>query len=346
MKVALIGLGMVARTHVRAITASAGHVILKGVCSQNPKKAAEFAQSIAVDLGAPPQVYATVQDIAADPDIDFAVLCTPPNARAEIVATLASAGKHILMEKPIERSFDAAAAIVSTCEAAGVTLGIVFQHRMRASAQQLTSLLNSGTLGGIAVVEINVPWWRAQSYYDEPGRGTYARDGGGVLISQAIHTLDLALSLTGPVTKVQAIARTSSLHRMEAENYVSAGLDFANGAVGSLIASTTSYPGGAESITLHCKNGSAVMKSGQLEVFWQTGKVEKFGEESASGGGADPMAFTHEWHQAIIEDFATSLAENRAPVVSGRTALDVHRLIDAIVLSSEQERAISLSVSK
>ena len=343
MKVALIGLGMVSRTHVKAISEAAEGVTLKGVLSRSPSRAGDFARSAATDLGYTPEVYESVQQLAEDPDIDFAIVCTPPNARSEIVSTLARAKKHILLEKPIERSLAAAKEIVEDCAAQGVLLGVVFQHRMRASARRLSEILAEGTLGPIAAVEIAVPWWRPQAYYDEPGRGSYARDGGGVLISQAIHTLDLALSLTGPVRKVQAMASTTDLHRMESEDFVSAGLVFESGAVGSLVASTASFPGRAESILLHCEKASASLVSGKLELAWQDGRRESFGEAGGTGSGADPMAFTHAWHQAIIEDFADAIAKDRDPVCTGREALLVHGVIDALVRSSAEGRAVHVS---
>src|SRR5690606_37836056 len=144
-------------------------------------------------------VYSSVEEAARDTDVDFAIIATPPNARIDIVGKLAKAGKHILMEKPVARNTQEADGLVALCREAGVTLGIIFQHRMRAASQKARELVDGGTLGALGLCEISVPWWRAQSYYDEPGRGTLARDGGGVLISQAIHTIDLALSLTGPV---------------------------------------------------------------------------------------------------------------------------------------------------
>jgi predicted dehydrogenase len=188
---------------------------------------------------------------------------------------------------------------------------------MRAAAMHLRAMLSEGRLGDLGLVEIVVPWWRDQSYYDEPGRGTYARDGGGVLISQAIHTLDMALSLAGPVRRVQAMASTTAFHDMESEDYVTAGLSFENGAVGSLVASTASFPGAAETLTLHGMLGSARLVSGELTVTFRSGEVETFGEDAGSGGGADPMAFTHEWHQGLIADFADAIAEGRpAPMVA------------------------------
>lgn len=340
MKIALIGLGMVAATHVRAIAGAPG-LSLAGVLARDPARAAAFADRMTPILGTAPAVFADIDAVAAS-DVDFVLLCTPPDARSEIVGTLARAGKPILMEKPVERTTAAATALVDTCEAAGVPLGLVFQHRMRQASQDLTRLLASGELGRIAAVEITVPWWRDQAYYDAPGRGTYARDGGGVLINQAIHTLDLALTYTGPVARVQAMARTTALHAMEAEDFVTAGLDFANGAVGSLTASTASHPGEPERIVLHCAKGSARLASGQLRIDGTDGSSRTLGDTGATGGGADPMAFTHAWHQAVIEDFADALRRTRPPACTGREALRVHALIDAITRSSSEGRIIEV----
>ncbi len=331
MKVAMIGAGMVAATHARACAESAA-VTLHGVCARGS------TERFAAQWGIKP--YANVAEIAADPEVDVALLITPPDARMDYVRILAEAGKPILMEKPVERDLDAARALVASCEGR-VPLGIVFQHRLRDASRALAARLPD--LGAIQTVEVTVPWWRDQSYYDASGRGTYARDGGGVLISQAIHTLDLMLSLTGPVARVQAMARTTKAHVMEAEDFVTAGLEFANGAVGSLHASTASFPGAAEVITLHCAQASAVLGEGVLTLHWRDGRSETIGAQAGTGGGADPMAFTHAWHQEVIEDFVTALLESRNPLVTGREALKVHALIEALTRSSREERMVEVS---
>ncbi|WP_233491774.1 Gfo/Idh/MocA family protein [Nioella nitratireducens] len=336
----LVGTGMVARTHLAALRAAAPKVRLKGVAARRPESAAAFADAA---QGAPLQVYPDIAAIAADPEVDAVVIATPPDARAALVRPLAEAGKHILLEKPVGRISAEAEEVVRICEDAGVRLGIFFQHRMRAASLKAAGLVTSGTLGALGLVEITVPWWREQAYYDEPGRGTYARDGGGVLISQAIHTIDLALSLAGPVSQVQAMAATTRFHQMESEDFATAGLRFTNGAVGSLVASTASFPGGAETITLHFDKASLHLGSGVLTLRWRDGREETFGATATTGGGADPMAFTHDWHQAIIEDFAAALNEGRAPVASGRDALAAHHLIDAIAASAKEGRIMDVS---
>ncbi|MFK7752793.1 MAG: Gfo/Idh/MocA family protein, partial [Sedimentitalea sp.] len=250
--------------------------------------------------------------------------------RLEAVKLLADAGKPILMEKPIERDLPTARALVEMCEAQNVPLGVVFQHRMRPAARQLAAL----DLGPIASVEVSVPWWRDAGYYASPGRGTYARDGGGVLITQAIHTLDLMLHLCGPVAAVQALCASTSLHDIEAEDFASAGMVFRSGAVGSMMASTASFPGRGEQIVINAQNASAVLNAAELTIYHQDGRVEQIGAAAATGGGADPMAFTADWHRDVIADFAQALRDRRAPAITGRDALGVHALIDAIQTSS------------
>lgn len=270
------------------------------------------------------------------------LLLTPPDARAELVERCAAAGRHILMEKPVERTTAAATRLVERCEAAGVTLGIVFQLRFRESSERLRRLLADGALGEPAVVDLAVPWWRPQAYYDAPGRGTLARDGGGVLLTQAIHSLDLMLSLLGPVAEVAAVAGTSRLHRMEAEDVAAAGITFANGALGSLYATTAAFPGRPERLAVTGTQAAALIDGNTLELSFPDGRGERHGEAAGGGSGADPMAFPYGWHKALIADFLDALDEGRPPRITGREALRVHRLIDAILLSAREGRRVAV----
>ena len=337
MKVALIGLGMVSGTYADAI-ANSPHVSLGPVFARSGEGRRAFLEAHA-GLGG--TEAGSVEEIAGDDSVDFAIVTTPPNARAGIVDVLSRAGKPILMEKPVERTFAAATSLVEVCEARGVPLGIMLQHRARPVAADLRGVMER--LGALQAVEVNVPWWRPQAYYDEPGRGSYERDGGGVLISQAIHTLDLMLTLTGPVRAVTAMCATTGFHDMEAEDFVVAGLEFAQGAVGQLFATTASFPGTGETITLHGANGSARLEAGALHLHWQDGGSETLGEVASSGAGADPMAFTSDWHRFVIEDFAEAVSQGRAPLIPGRSALDVHALIGALERSGREGQRIVLS---
>jgi predicted dehydrogenase len=336
MKAALIGLGMVSRTYGEALRAS-DKVSLHSAFAPSLDSQEKFLCAFPDVCD---RIADSVQEIADDPSVDFAIVTTPPNARRDIVEILAAAGKPILMEKPIERTLEAATELVDLCDALNVPLGIVLQHRARPVVASLRDRMD--TLGALIAVELSVPWWRPQAYYDEPGRGSYERDGGGVLISQAIHTLDLMLSLTGPVTEVTAMCATTALHSMEGEDFVSAGLGFANGAVGQVFATTASYPGSGEMIRLHCQHGSAFLAAGVLRLDYHDGQSEEIGAAANSGAGADPMAFTSDWHQAIIEDFADALTHDRPPLVTGRDALMVHGLITAIEEAGRSGQRVSI----
>lgn len=324
--VALIGVGMVGKTYANAFANLSGRMTLIGAMGRTVASGQEFLNT----YGLPGRAFGSIGEVAADNAVDFVILSTPPNARLDIVQTLIAVGKPILMEKPVERNLPAAIEICDLCAAAGIPLGIVFQHRARPSARELVARLTTEEFGPLVLAEINVPWWRDQSYYDELGRGTFARDGGGVMISQAIHIMDLALQFTGPVMQVNALTATTEHHRMEAEDFVCAGLHFANGAVGSLVASTASFPGRTPEIVLHYKHVTARVVSDLLELNWHDGRTEVIGQQVATGAGADPMAFSSRLHEAVIWDFVDALAQDRPPMATGYSALRVHALIEAI----------------
>lgn len=332
----VIGAGMGAKPHALALNALRDRVDVRGVWRRNRDQLEAFCAEY--DFPAAESYEA----LLADPAVGAILVLTTPNAREEIIAAAAAAGKHVLIEKPVERSTEAAERIVAGCEAAGVTLGVIFQHRFRAASQALAARVASGALGTLQAVQLVVPWWRPQQgYYDQPGRGTFAQDGGGVLITQAVHSLDLMLSLTGPAKSVTAMTATTGLHKMETEDFVAGGVEFANGAVGGLIATTANFPGGPECLTLNFSKASATLTGGRLTLQWIDGRTETIGEEaSTSGGGADPMAFPFQWHQAQIVDFIEAVQSGRQPVSTGRTALDVHRLIDALIRSGKEGQRV------
>jgi UDP-N-acetyl-2-amino-2-deoxyglucuronate dehydrogenase len=336
-RIAIIGLGMAVTPHARSLADLHDRVEVAYAFSRSGARrrafAERFAFPLADDLGS----------IERDPSIGAVMILTPPSTHLELVERFAAAGKHILLEKPLERSTERAEALVAAAESAGVRLGVVFQHRFREASLALRARQEQGGLGALAAVNVICPWWRPQSYYDEPGRGTLARDGGGVLITQAIHTLDLLLSLTGPVAEVAAICGTTSTHRMETEDFAGAGLRFANGALGALLATTAAYPGFPERIELIGTRSTAVLFAGSLAVHHHDGRVERLGEEQATGAGADPMAFPHDAHRALLADFLDALDQDRDPKASGREALKVHRFIDAVLQSSQERRAVSLA---
>ena len=289
-------------------------------------------------------VYPALTDPCSDKAVDFAMVTTPPNARMPIIGDLVRAGVPVLMEKPIERTLAAAENIADLLDQSGVLAGVVLQHRARRSSQALKRAVSDGKLGKLVAVEIRVPWGRDQRYYDAPGRGTIARDGGGVMINQAIHTLVLAIWLMGPVRSVTALLTTTELHEMEGEDWAGCILEFEGGAVATLTATTSFFPDGAESVRLQDTLVHALLEGGVLTISYLDGGTEVIGKASdGTGGGVNPMAFTHVWHQRVIEDFAECLKVGRAPLCSVRDGRHAHAVIDAMERSSKTRQTVGLA---
>ncbi len=202
-RIAIIGLGMAVGPHAKSLRDLADRVEVVAAISPSTSRRDAFAQQY------PFPTSADIEAVARDRSITAVGILTPPSTHLDLVKRMAEAGKHILLEKPLEITTARAEALVAACGSAGVTLGVVLQHRFRPSGTRLRSIIERGELGSIINCSTSIRLWRPQSYYDEPGRGTKARDGGGVLLTQGIHTLDLMLSLAGPVAEVMGYGMTS-----------------------------------------------------------------------------------------------------------------------------------------
>ncbi len=269
-----------------------------------------------------------LETIVEDRSVGAVLVLAPPNTHLEIVERCAAAGKHVLLEKPLEISTARAEELVR--KSSKVKLGVVLQHRFRPAAEKLRERMKE--LGQIVSASAAIPNWRPQSYYDQPGRGTRWRDGGGVLLTQGIHTLDLFLSFVGEAAEVKSFVTTTPVHKMETEDLVAAAVRFKSGAIGTVHATTAAYPGYPERIELIGTHGTALLEGTSLKMELQ-GK-EPFEMKTVSGGGgtgADPMAFPHDWHRSVLADFLDAIEHNREPRVSGAEALKVHRFIDALL---------------
>jgi UDP-N-acetyl-2-amino-2-deoxyglucuronate dehydrogenase len=337
-RIALIGLGMAVTPHAKSMVDLNDRVEVVHAFSPSAARRKEFGEKFPFPLAD------NLDAILADTSVDCVEILTPPNTHLELVRKCAAAGKHILLEKPLEISTARSLALVETAEKAGVTLGVMLQHRFRPAGMKLREMLRAGELGRIANCSTVIRLWRPQSYYDVEGRGTLARDGGGVLVTQGIHTLDLMLSLAGPIAEVRGYATTSSVHRMETEDMAVAAVKFENGALGTIDATTAAYPGFAERIEIIGEKATASLVGSDLTVSHHDGRVTEVKTEYGGGGtGADPMAFPNDWHRAVIADFLDALDQKREPMVSGREALKVHRLIDALLEAGKSGETVRVA---
>lgn len=338
LRIGIVGLGMAVTPHARGLLDLQDEVEVAGAYSPSAERRAAFGAHFPFPL------RDDLKALLADESVVAMLVLTPANTHLDIARRCAQAGKHILLEKPLEITTARAQDLIATCRAAGVTLGIVLQHRFKPAAVALAEHLASGRMGEIVGCSTVIRLWRPQSYYDEPGRGSFARDGGGVLLSQGIHTLDLMLSLAGPITEVGGYALTSPVHRMETEDMVCAAVRFANGAVGTIDATTAAYPGFPERIELICRNATASLVGTALDIAWHDGtRTTMDPDRSAGGTGADPMAFPHDYHRAVMADFAEAIRQKRPPRITGEEALRVHHLIDALIAAGQSSGRVMVA---
>lgn len=336
-RVGVIGLGMASAPHALSLLDLRDKVEVAGVFSPSPERRAAFADRYGF-----PQAE-SLDRLLADPSVDAVIVLTPPSTHLDIVSAAAAAGKHVLLEKPLEITFERSQAMVDAAEKTGVRLGVVLQNRFRRTILEVGETIRSGGLGEIVGVSVRLSNWRPQTYYDEPGRGTKARDGGGVLLTQGIHALDQMIALVGLPEEVTGYVATSKVHRMETEDVAHAAMRFANGALGAVSATTAAYPGFPDSFEILGTAGSARLDSSGGLISLMDGTERSIADSiEGSGVGADPMAFSHDNHRAVLEDFITAIESGRDPVISGREALKVHRMIDAIIRSSEHHTPIRL----
>jgi UDP-N-acetyl-2-amino-2-deoxyglucuronate dehydrogenase len=324
-RVGVIGLGMAVTPHAKSLLDLKDRVQVAYAYSPSADRRKKFAERFPF-----PQCD-RLEKILEDKSVDAVLVLTPPNTHLDIVSRCAAAGKHVLLEKPLEITTARAEEMVK--KASHVKFAVVLQHRFRPAAEKLREKM--AELGTLVSASAAIPNWRPQSYYDQPGRGTRARDGGGVLLTQGIHTLDLFLSYTGEASDVKSFFTTTPVHRMETEDLAVAAVRFKSGALGVVHATTTAYPGFPERIELIGTRGTALLEGTSLKMQFSDGKSFELKTESGGGGtGADPMAFPHDWHRGVLADFLDSIEKNRAPRISGAEALKVHRFIDRILQSA------------
>lgn len=332
--VGIIGLGLAVKPHALALREleQAGAARVIGGHAPSAERRAAFAAA----WGWP--VFDSAAALLAQPGLDLVLILTPPRTHLPLAEQALAAGRHILVEKPVEWDAARAEALVQAARRAGRRAGVVFQHRFRPAALRLKQAIVQGALGEILSASASIRWWRDEAYFATPGRGMKARDGGGVLLTQAIHSIDLLLHLAGPVAGVRGIARTSPLRAIDTEDIAAAALRFASGAIGAVDATTVARPGFPERIEIAGTRGSAVLAAERLELHLAGAPVEVLDRGSAGGGGADPMAFDHGPHRAMIREMLDAIAQGRDPANDIATGLPVQRLIEAWLASSASGR--------
>ncbi len=344
--IGLIGCGMIAEFHTRAIQDIEGADVV-AVYDMVPERAARIAEL----AGGGCRAYDDLDAMLAHPGLDVVSICTPSGAHMEPAVQVANAGKHVIVEKPLEITLPRCDAILDACEKNGVRLCAIFPSRFSPANRALKAAIDAGRFGTLTLGDTYVKWWRSQEYYDSGGwRGTWKLDGGGALMNQSIHNVDLLYWFMGEVESITAHTATLAHERIEVEDTAVAILKFRNGALGVIEAATSAFPGLLKRTEIHGDGGSARVEQDDI-VLWsfrdeQPGDKEMASVKGAvSGGAADPRDISYVGHREQISDFLAAIDEGRAPMVDGRDGRKSVEIIRAIYLSARTGKTVELPLN-
>ncbi len=341
----VIGCGMIAKFHARAIADIAGAKLVGCYNRTAPK-----AEALASEFGG--QVYTDLDEMLARDDLDIVTICSPSGAHMEPCVAAAQAGKHVIVEKPLDVTAERCRVMIDACDNAGVKLATIFPSRFHQASKLMKRAVEQQRFGRLALGDAYVKWYRTQQYYDSGAwRGTWQFDGGGALMNQAIHSVDLLLWLMGPVVDVMAHTATLAHERIEVEDVATATLRFASGALGTIEATTAGFPGSLKKIELTGTQGTAILEEEDIikwEFAEQTAEDEKLradmlGRTKTGGGAGDPAAIGHHAHAELFRDFLQAIEHDRPPIIDGREGLRSVELILAIYESAKTGRRVTLA---
>jgi predicted dehydrogenase len=337
---------MIARFHAQAIQELPG-ARLVALQSRKPENAAKVQEAV----GQQCEVYTDLGEMLKRTDLHVVSVCTPSGNHLEPAVAAAQAGKHVVVEKPLEITLDRCDRIIEACDTHQVKLCTIFPSRFTDASQALKRAVDAGRFGKLTLGETTCKWWRPQSYYDESDwKGTQALDGGGALMNQAIHNVDLLQWMMGPVSRIAGLTATLAHDRIEVEDTAVACLRFASGALGVIEATTSVWPGQPKTIAIHGDKGSVVVEREDV-VRWQFAAEtdddkafrSRYAERThASGAASNPASFSHEYHRRQFSEFVEAIDAGRKPLVDGRDGRISVEIILAIYKAMATGRVVEL----
>jgi UDP-N-acetyl-2-amino-2-deoxyglucuronate dehydrogenase len=335
MRVGIIGTGAIAHKHAQAY-GNIGYELI--ACSaMDPERGKAFARQWGCEAIERWQELCSLA-------IDFVDVCTFPDFRLDAVELCGKFKKHVQVQKPIATTVGTARKMVEVARDAGILLNVVSQHRFDESTQFLKRAIDAGRLGRLLEADAYVKWYRSAEYYARPAKGSWAVEGGGALINQAIHQVDLLLYLAGPIHRVYGEWHLGAVHQIESEDLVNAMVRYVSGATGVIQASTAFQPGYPERIEIHGTRGTAIITGDKLshwDVVNDTGEKPPLAMELASGA-SNPMAISLAPFERQFLDFGDAIRCSRAPLVSGEEGCRALEIVDSVYRSCRESRVVTL----
>ena len=340
----IIGVGVIASFHAKAI-AQIPSASLSACFDISSERSGAFARDFSC------LSYDTPDDLLSDPAVDAVIICTPSGLHLEPALAAAAAGKHLVIEKPLEITPERCDQIIAAARENNVRLAGIFPSRFSDGALLIKTALDKGRFGRLTVLDAAVKWYRSEEYYAQAGwRGTWKLDGGGALMNQSIHAVDLLQWFSGGISELSAYTATLAHEGLEVEDTATASVLHLSGALGTITGTTASWPGWAKRIEISGFKGSAVLEDDRV-TRWDFSEshpedkaiLERIESgEGGSGGAGDPKAIGFEGHRRQLSDFVEALAENREPLVNGTEAKKAVEIITAIYQSARTGERVKI----
>ncbi len=336
MRVGIVGTGAISYKHAQAYK-NIGYDVT--VCTDiNEANGKKFAGQHGAEF------VKTYQEVCRHPQVDYVDLCTFPDFRLQALEVCAESKKHIQVQKPIATNLETARKMIDVAKNAGILLGVVSQHRFDDSTQFLKKAIAAGRMGRILQADAYVKWHRTAEYYSRPIKGSWATEGGGALINQAVHQVDVLLWLIGPVKELFGYWQLGAVHKIESEDVVDALLKYASGATGVIQAATAFWPGYSERLEVHGTKGTAVITGDKLttwDIDGDSGDPAPI-DRDVSSGASDPMAISLTPFERQFLDFGEAIRTGRAPLVSGIDGFRALEVVSGVYTSCREGRKVAI----
>ncbi len=330
LRVGIAGIGNISEIHAQAVQAAAGGELV-AAHSRNKEKLKRFCKRFDIEG------ESDYDRFLKNPDLDLVAVCTPSGTHLDYSRKAAQAGKHVVIEKPIEVTLERASGLLDACRKAGVKVAVIYQNRFLDDTLRMKTSIQDGQIGEPFMATASVKWYRSQEYYEDGGwRGTLDLDGGGAVINQAIHTVDLLEWMLGPIKTVRGLKGTFTHPGIEGEDNAVAALEFSSGAIGTFVASTSIRPAQPRTIEVHGDLGTAQLTDNDFQLLLPDDARTETGSGAAASGAEDPMAnLAFEPHRRQFDEIFSAILEDKEPVVSGRESLRSLAAVMALYRSAE-----------
>ncbi|MEX0687031.1 MAG: Gfo/Idh/MocA family oxidoreductase [Balneolales bacterium] len=334
--IGIVGCGTISKIHAEAINSmKKGHLV--AVHSRNQTKLDAFCDQYGG------RGYTDYDKFLSDKELDAVVICTPSGTHLDYGLAAAKAKKHIIVEKPIEVSIERGLQLIEECKRNTVELAVIFQNRFIGDVIKMKKVVDSGSLGKIFMASASVNWFRDQAYYDSAAwRGTLELDGGGVLINQGIHTIDLLTWMAGDIESLYATMGTFTHEGIEGEDNIVASLKFRNGAIGTIEASTSMVPPQKRRVEINGSSGTALLEGDSFRHLITEKDLENKNSSEAAGGSSPLAGFAVNHHKKQYDEIFEAISNQKSPVVTGKESLRSLGVIQAIYASAKQQKLIVL----